>query len=79
MKLSSSSIKKFVIFSYISGNRNPKKLLIFQKTVTFKPKLQIKKKKKSAQKNFLYLTKWKFLISYKTPLGDTGFTLIKRY
>ena len=31
MELASSSIKKNLIFSYISGNRNPKKLPIFQK------------------------------------------------
>ena len=34
MEVSSSNIKTILIFSYIPGNGNPKKLLIFQE-ITF--------------------------------------------
>ena len=46
MELSSSSIKKILIFSCISGNGNHKKSLIFQETETLK--------------SFLYCRKWNF-------------------
>ena len=60
MELSGSNIKKFLIFLerklfYISGNVNPKKLLIFQE-VTFQAR---KNKKNPPRENFLYYRKWK--------------------
>ena len=45
-ELSSSSIKEFIRFSYISGNRNPQKFFILQETETLK--------------SFLYFGKWNF-------------------
>ena len=47
MELSSPNIKKFLIFSYISGNRNPVKFFIFREIETLK--------------SFLYFGKWNFL------------------
>ena len=56
-KKSTSTVKKVLIFSYISGNGNTKKLLTFQE-VTFR-----------AQKNQKKSTLKKFLIFQKTELS----------
>ena len=74
MELSSSCIKKFLIFSYISGIRlhpppPPKKKIIFQETetlksflyfrnVTFKAQAPEKAKKIHPEKNLPYFCKW---------------------
>ena len=70
MELSGSNAKKFLIFFYISGsrnhkkilyisgNRNPEKLLIFQKIELLNPSL---KKKNRPEKKLLYSRKWNFL------------------
>ena len=71
MELSGSSIKKFPIFSYIlgsrnpekipyiSGNGNPKKLLIFREMELFSP---TSKNRKFLQKISHAQGKWNFLI-----------------
>ena len=43
MKLPSSSIKKFLIFSHISGIGSPQKLFTFQETETLKSFLYFRK------------------------------------
>ena len=58
----SETRKKFLLFqetelSYISGNRNPKKLFIFQE-VTFRT---WKNEKYPLLKSFIYFCKWNFL------------------
>ena len=60
MELSNSNIKKFLKFSYISGNENPKKLLIFWKMEIFIPS-SIKEKKFIPPKNSLCIRKSNFL------------------
>ena len=45
MELSSSIIKKFLIFSYISGIGNPQKFFTFQETETLKSFLYFRKRK----------------------------------
>ena len=46
MKLPGSNIKKFLIYSYISGNGNPEKIPYISETETLK--------------SFLYFAKWNF-------------------
>ena len=76
IELSCSNIKKFLIFSFISGNGNPKKLLTPQETETPK-KIFIFPRKKAClifpetktQKKSLYFKKRNFLIFQETELS----------
>ena len=47
MELPGSNIKRFLIFSYILGNGNPKKILMFQEIELLNPEPEKKKKNPS--------------------------------
>ena len=63
MELSNSNIKKFLKFSYISGNENPKKLLIFWKMEIFIP---------SSKKEKKFIPPPKFLMYQEIELSNSN-------
>ena len=55
MELPGSNIKRFLIFSYILGNGNPKKIPYVSGNRTFKSRARKKKEKKSILKKITYI------------------------
>ena len=57
MELSSSSIKKILIFSYISGNGNPKKIIYISGNRNHEKLLKFQEMKLFPQRNLIKLFK----------------------
>ena len=55
MELSSSSIKKILIFSYISGNGNPKKIIYISGNRNHEKLLKFQEMKLFPQRNLIKL------------------------